>query len=120
MIDNGNGGFVGRSVRENIYYFTNLIDNQYFLYGLALLTVVFFILSLSLKIREIINIIIFPFILIKKIFLFYKRNKENPDLNKNTSNDPEKTLTHLFQGTHPHTVLYDDTVVKTLQSLTYP
>ncbi len=87
LIDNGNGGFVGRSVRENIYYFTNLIDNQYFLYGLALLTVVFFILSLSLKIREIINIIIFPFILIKKIFLFYKRNKENPDLNKNTSND---------------------------------
>ena len=40
--------------------------------------------------------------------------------NKNTSNDPEKTLTQLFQGTHPHTVLYDETVVKTLQPPSYP
>ena len=41
--------------------------------------------------------------------------------NKNTSNDdPEKTLTQLFQGTHPYTVLYDDKVAKTLHPPTYP
>ena len=29
LIDNGNGGFVGRSIIENIYYFAPLFDNQY-------------------------------------------------------------------------------------------
>ena len=40
--------------------------------------------------------------------------------NKNTSNDPEKTLTQLFQGTYPQSVLYDDTVAKTLHPPSYP
>lgn len=40
--------------------------------------------------------------------------------NKNTSKDPEKTLTQLFQGTHPQTVLYDDKVLKILQLPSYP
>ena len=40
--------------------------------------------------------------------------------NKNTSNDPEKTLTQLFQGTYPQSVLYDDKVAKILQPLSYP
>jgi len=29
LIDNGNGGFVGRAIKENIYYFTPLVENQY-------------------------------------------------------------------------------------------
>ena len=28
LIDNGNGGFVGRSIKENIYYFTTLRTNR--------------------------------------------------------------------------------------------
>ena len=28
LIDNGNGGFVGQAIKENIFYFTPLIENQ--------------------------------------------------------------------------------------------
>ena len=37
LIDNGNGGFVGSIIRENIYYFSPLIENQYVIYILILL-----------------------------------------------------------------------------------
>ena len=36
LIDNGNGGFVGRAIKENIYYFTPLIENRYIIYILTL------------------------------------------------------------------------------------
>ena len=42
LIDNGNGGFVGRIIRENIYYFSPLIENQYVIYSFTILTIVFF------------------------------------------------------------------------------
>ena len=76
LIDNGNGGFVGRSIKENIYYFAPIIENQYFVYALFLLTIVFFILSLSISLNEIIKIFIFPFFLIKKIFNLLNKNKK--------------------------------------------
>ena len=76
LIDNGNGGFVGRAVKENIYYFTPLVENQYVIYVLILLTIVFFILSLSIKPNEIIKILLFPFSIIKKITNFFKKNKK--------------------------------------------
>jgi len=41
LIDNGNGGYVGQVIRENIYYFSPLIENQYVVYSLILLTIVF-------------------------------------------------------------------------------
>ena len=77
MIDNGNGGFVGNIISKNIYTFTTLIENQYVVLCLLLLTVIFFILSLSIKIKEIIQIIFFPFFIIKKIISIVKKNKEN-------------------------------------------
>ena len=82
LIDNGNGGFVGRAIRENIYYFAPLMDNQYLIIGLLLLTIIFFILSLSIKPNEIIKIFIFPFIFVKKIFIFLTKNKKNFNENK--------------------------------------
>ena len=44
LVDNGNGGFVGQIVKENIYYFTPLIENQYVVASFILLTIVFFLL----------------------------------------------------------------------------
>ena len=67
LIDNGNGGFVGHAIKENIYYFSPLVENQYVIYSLILLTIVFFILSLSIKPNEIIKIFLFPFMVIKII-----------------------------------------------------
>ena len=66
LIDNGNGGFVGRIIRENIYYFSPLIENQYVIYGFIILTLAFFILSLNIKMNEIIKIIFSPYLAIKK------------------------------------------------------
>jgi len=77
LIDNGNGGFVGNIISKNIYTFTTLIENQYIVLCLLLLTAIFFILSLSIKIKEIIQIIFFPFFIIKKIISITKKNKEN-------------------------------------------
>jgi len=84
LIDNGNGGFVGRSIKENIYYFSSIIDNQYFSYGLLVITIIFFILSLSIKPNEIVKILIFPVIIIKKIFLLFKKNKIDTNTNRDS------------------------------------
>ena len=34
LIDNGNGVFIGRLLKENIYFFSNLIENQYKIFSL--------------------------------------------------------------------------------------
>jgi len=86
LIDNGNGGFVGRILKENIYYFTPLIENIYVVYALVLLTIIFFILSLNIKLSEIIKILTFPFLLIKKIKKFLKKDKRTTDENTNIAN----------------------------------
>ena len=74
LIDNGNGGFVGQTLKENIYYFTPLIENQYAVLGLSFLTVIFFILSLGIKLNEIVKILFFPVVIIKKIISLFKKN----------------------------------------------
>ena len=86
LIDNGNGGFVGRIIKENIYYFSPLIENQYVIYIFILLTITFFILSLSIKLNEIIKIFLFPFMVIKKIANLFKKKKKYIDVNKEISN----------------------------------
>ena len=85
LIDNGNSGFIGRIVKENLYAFTTLIENQYVVYSLILLTIVFFILSLNIKLNEIIKIFLSPFIIIKIITNFLLRNKKKIDANKDIS-----------------------------------
>ena len=92
LIDNGNGGFVGQAIRENIYYFSPLIENQYVVYSLILLTIVFFILSLSIKPNEFIKILLFPFIVVKKVFNLFKKNTKKTYSNADFSN------THLQTG----------------------
>jgi len=86
LIDNGNGGFVGRAIKENIYYFTPLVENQYVIYGLIILTIVFFILSLGIKINEIIKIFLLPFTITKKIANLFKKNKKEIDVENAVSN----------------------------------
>ena len=52
LVDNGNGGFVGNIIKEKIYNLFPFIENQYVSYLLILLTLIFFTLSLDLKILE--------------------------------------------------------------------
>ena len=90
LIDNGNGGFVGRSIKENIYYFTPLIENLYVIYTLFLLTIIFFILSTGIKTNEIIKIIVFPFTLTKKIIFILNKKKKKVEVDKDISNDQDE------------------------------
>ena len=82
LIDNGNGGFVGQSIKDNIYYFSPLIENQYTIYGLIVFAIIFFILSLGVKSNEITKILFFPIVLIKKI----STKDKKIDINYNASN----------------------------------
>ena len=77
LIDNGNGGFVGQIIKNNIYYFNSLIENQYVIYFLILLSFIFFILSLNIKLDELRKIFTFPFLVILRILKFIKKNNKN-------------------------------------------
>ena len=77
LIDNGNGGFLGRIIKENFYSLTNLTENQYIFFSLLLLTITFFILSINIEIRGIAKILSFPYLIIKNIIYFLTKNKEN-------------------------------------------
>ena len=85
LIDNGNGGFVGRVIKENIYYLSPLIENNYTVYGCIFFTVIFFILSLGIKNSEILQILLFPITIINKLLKLFKSNKiKNKEADKQT------------------------------------
>ena len=73
----GNGGFVGHIIKEFFYSFTNIIDNQYINLSCLILAIVFFILSLNLKIKEIIKILSLPYFIIKKVIVLFERKKKS-------------------------------------------
>jgi len=73
----GNGGFVGHIIKEFFYSFTNIIDNQYINLSFLILAIVFFILSLNLKIKEIIKILSLPYFIIKKVIVLFERKKKS-------------------------------------------
>ena len=73
LIDNGNGGFVGRIIKENIYLFSDLYDNQYIIFSILLLALIFFVLSLSLQIKMFFKIFLIPLIVLKKILKIFKK-----------------------------------------------
>ena len=92
LIDNGNSGFVGRIIKENIYNFTTIIENIYSIYFFILLTIIFFILSLNIKVQQTLKIFSKFFLIFKKIIDFFKKkeqtdiDEENKDSNIETKN----------------------------------
>jgi len=86
LIDNGNSGFVGRIIKENIYNFTDIIENQYAIYILIFLTLFFFIISLNLKVNEIHKFILFPFLIIKKIKTYFQKKETQVSLHTQKEN----------------------------------
>ena len=88
LIDNGNGGFVGRIIKENIFYFSTLIENKYIIYILTITTIIFFILSLDIKLKEILLIFIFPLFITKKIINLFKKEKKKIDNDVESYNLP--------------------------------
>jgi len=102
LIDNGNGGFVGSILKEKIYLIPNLQENLYFSYFLLLISFIFFVLSLDLKLNEIIKIINFPIFVIKKfIKLFNKKNKEDNYKNINIDTEIKEVKENLIDNKQP-------------------
>jgi DNA segregation ATPase FtsK/SpoIIIE, S-DNA-T family len=97
LIDNGNGGFVGRITKENIYIFLGPIENKYISFILLITSIIFFIFSLGIQKKEFLKILLFPFKMIKLFFLESKKNIQTPEnyiigteLNLNKSKFDEK------------------------------
>lgn len=100
LIDNGNSGFVGRIISENYYGLIAFTDNHYITILLLLFTLIFFSLSIDLKIKEILQIIKLPYLIIKQSLKLFKRNESvkgtRQSINtvtyyKNTSNNTIKS-----------------------------
>jgi len=88
LIDNGNSGFVGHIIKENIYRITPLIEHQTTILLLFCITAIFFILSLNIEIKEVGKILSSPFLIIKKIATFFV-NKEDNKIDSNETNTNE-------------------------------
>jgi len=86
LMKNGNGGFVGRLIKENIYYFSSFVEKEYITYSFTLLTIIFFILSLGIETKQLLKILIFPYTLSKIFFSFFRREKTNPSAQVDTQN----------------------------------
>ena len=76
LIDNGNSGFIGRIIKENFYSLIDINENKYLFFSLLLISFLFFILSLNIKIKEFIKVILFPFSLVRKISKFSSKTLE--------------------------------------------
>jgi len=85
LIDNGNSGFVGKIIYNFINSWVPWIDNTYSIYGLLLLTIIFFSFSADINYKKI-------FLLI--ISLFRRKPVENnePDFSKINIEDQPQTL----------------------------
>ena len=89
LVDNGNGGFLGRIIGENLKNLVVFNENYYVLFFLFLLTLIFFSLSIDLKIKESIKIIKLPYLFINKIVKLLRSNKteKNEKSSINIPND---------------------------------
>ena len=120
LVDNGNGGFVGNILKEKIYLILDLKENLYFNYLFFLISIIFFVLSLDLHLNEILKIIIFPILILKKISkIFNKKNTE--DVNKNFSfqddvDDNKKNIINNKQPILPFSIKPKKTVIKNYES----
>jgi len=86
LIDNGNSGFVGKIGYEFLSIWFPYIDNTFSVYGLLLLTLVFFIFSADLNVKKIIT---GTFSIIAS--LFKRKETAIPDINLDESPLEEKS-----------------------------
>ncbi|MAW17491.1 MAG: DNA translocase FtsK [Candidatus Pelagibacter sp. TMED272] len=77
LIDNGNSGFVGKITYNFINTWVPWIDNTYSIYGLLLLTILFFSFSTDISYKKVFSVI---------VSLFRKKTKENIELDSSKIN----------------------------------
>ncbi len=113
LIDNGNSGFVGKIMYNFIIDWAPWINNTYSIYGLLLLTVIFFSFSADINYKKIFSII---------ISLFKRKSVKDtePDLSKINIEDQPQTLEKPQQSFSFDTDTFskqDQAVIKTKYKL---
>ena len=96
LIVNGNGGFVGRHIKELVNEFGGFLDEKLIFYILLILTILFFLLSIQFNIKTFFKIL-------KSIYLFFtglilKKNKLK-DTHLNTEFYSEKEINNHLNPT---------------------
>ena len=104
LIDNGNSGFVGKISYNFINTWAPWIDSKYSIYGLFLLTVVFFSFSADINFKKVFSVI---------ISLFKRKFVENnePDFSKINVEDQPQTLEKKQQSFSFDTFSKSDQVI---------
>ncbi len=90
LIDNGNGGFVGKIIKENIYIFLENFEDKYINIIFLFVLIIFFILSLGIERKKILS---FPLSIIKLFLNIFKNKKIK---NKTPNVDKTNLDTNLF------------------------
>ena len=85
---NGYGGFVGSLIYQKLYDLVFFTNNHYVTIILALFTLLFFLLSTDLKLKEYIKIFKFPYLIIKSLKNFTKTKNDQTPVVENISSDP--------------------------------
>ena len=87
LIVNGNGGFVGRNIKEFIYGFNGLVDQNIILFFLIGLTIIFFLLSIQFSIKTFIKAAKSLLLIVIRLFSSkLKRERVNLDIETNSEN----------------------------------
>ena len=87
LIINGNGGFVGRNIKEFIYGFNGLVDQNIIFFFLIGLTIIFFLLSIQFSIKTFIKAAKSLLLIVIRLFSSkLKRERVNLDIETNSEN----------------------------------
>ena len=93
LIDNGNSGFVGEIVYNFIFQYTTIIENQYASFVLIVLTILFFILSSAINLKNIfLKILSFSFVNKSK----NTENFTNETIRENVSDSEKREVQQSF------------------------
>ena len=98
LIDNGNSGFLGRTVHNFIYNFSEEIENKYSTFILVLLSTIFFILSSDINFKKIFVIMfksfsgLFKSSRVQSSDDFYPENKDEEVIESQKDNQPQQSF----------------------------
>ena len=94
LLDNGNGGFIGLKIKEIIFNILDLNQENYIVIILFLITSIFFILSIDLKIITLIKFLKSLKFIFSKLF-FLKKVSDNNLSNEELYDAKEKDVKNL-------------------------
>ena len=72
---NGNGGFVGKLIKDIIINHFENVETKIILFILIIVSILFFILSINFNLKKFKIIILNLFIILKRLVLYFKKNK---------------------------------------------